>query len=224
MHQSPTRLLVIRHGETAWNRDTRIQGHTDIPLNDRGRQQAVLAARALTDEGICAVYSSDLSRAAETAQAIAHATDLPLTFSEGLRERHFGVLEGLTHDEIARQWPEASRRWRGRDPAFGPEGGETLQAFSDRVLAEAARLASSHRGETIVLVAHGGVLDCLYRAATGVGLEAPRTWQIANAAINRLMHSPQGFVMLNWADTRHLDAFNAGAAPLDEISESGRSA
>jgi 2,3-bisphosphoglycerate-dependent phosphoglycerate mutase len=200
-----TQLVLVRHGETAWNRETRIQGHTDIPLSDHGHWQARQVGRALRDEGLHAIYSSDLLRAAHTARAVADATGLPLVLDQSLRERHFGIFEGLTHDEIMSRHPEEGRRWRGRDPSYGPAGGETLHAFYDRVIEAARRLAASHPGQTIALVAHGGVLDCFYRAATHVGLESPRTWQITNASINRLFLTEQGFGLRGWADTRHLD-------------------
>lgn len=212
IHNDMTRLVLVRHGETAWNRETRIQGHTDIPLSEHGRWQAKQVGMALRDEGLHAIYSSDLLRAADTARAVAEVTGLPLRLDVGLRERHFGVFEGLTHDEIMSRYPDEGRRWRGRDPSYGPAGGETLERFNDRVIVAALGLVAQHPGQTIALVAHGGVLDCFYRAATRVGLEAPRTWQITNASINRLFLTEQGFGLVGWADTRHLDD-----AALDEL-------
>ena len=202
----PTRLLVIRHGETAWNAALRIQGHTDIPLNDTGLRQAAQMAQALADEGIAAIYSSDLQRAAATAAALALTAGVAVTHDTGLRERHFGVFEGATFREIEERWPDDARRWRQREPGFAPGGGEALQDFNARSVAAATRLAAGHPGQTIALVAHGGVLDCLYRAATRIALDAPRTWQLGNASINRLLHSPEGLVLVGWNDTHHLDA------------------
>jgi probable phosphoglycerate mutase len=206
MPDQVTRLLVIRHGETAWNRETRIQGHIDIPLNATGRWQARQVAQALQDEGLHAVYSSDLQRAQDTAQAIAQASGVALVVDVQLRERHFGSLEGLTQDEITQTRPDEARRWRERDPAYGPDGGETLQVFYDRCVSALTRLAQQHPGQTIAVVAHGGVLDCFYRAANRVALHAPRTWKVTNASINRLIYHPEGFAMLSWADNRHLEA------------------
>lgn len=200
----PTRLFVIRHGETDWNREQRIQGHTDIPLNATGHDQAERMARALAGDGLHAVYSSDLLRAAETAAPLARLAGLPLCKDAGLRERHFGDFEGATFVEIERRWPEAAQRWRRRDPDFGPGGGETLVAFSARCVEAATRLAAQHPGQVVALVAHGGVLDCLYRAALRIELDAPRTWQLGNASINRLLHSPQGLSLVGWNDTGHL--------------------
>ncbi|MBC7701838.1 histidine phosphatase family protein [Aquabacterium sp.] len=210
-----TRLLVIRHGETAWNLESRIQGHTDIPLNEHGRWQAERLALALSDEGLDAIYASDLQRARDTGQAVARATGLELQLDQGLRERNFGRLEGMTQNQVALQWPDEGRRWRERDPTYGPEAGETLQVFYQRCIDTAERLARSHPGQAVALVAHGGVLDCFYRAANHIPLQAPRTWTIGNVSINRLLYSPEGFSLLGWADTRHLD----GEAGLDETSD-----
>jgi probable phosphoglycerate mutase len=206
-----TRVLAIRHGETAWNLDTRIQGHTDIPLNATGVRQAAMLAAALAGEGLDAIYSSDLRRARDTADALARAVGLALTTDAGLRERGFGEFEGSTFEEIEQRWPEQSARWRRREPNFGPDGGETLETFYARCVGTATRLAASHPGQTIALVAHGGVLDCLYRAATRLALQAPRTWQIGNASVNRLLFSPEGFSLVGWNDSSHLDSGAAGA-------------
>jgi probable phosphoglycerate mutase len=202
----PTRIIAIRHGETAWNVDTRIQGQLDIPLNETGRWQSQRLARALAArEPIDIVYSSDLLRAWETARAVSDSTGAPLVSDVGLRERGFGVFQGKTFAEIATALPEDSLRWRKRDPFWAPDGGESLTAMRRRVVETLHTLASRHAGEQIVLVAHGGVLDLLYRAATGQDLQAPRTWQVGNAAINRLLWTPEGLALVGWSDTSHLD-------------------
>ena len=200
-----TRIIAVRHGETAWNVDTRIQGHLDIALNDTGHWQARQVARALADEPLAAVYTSDLQRAHATAQAIAQASGAPLVAEPGLRERSFGELEGRTFAEIEAELPEQARRWRQRDPHFAPTDGETLVQLRERIAATTHRLAAQHTEQLIVLVAHGGVLDMLYRLATGLDLQAPRTWLVTNASINRLLWTPQGLTLVGWADTQHLD-------------------
>lgn len=208
-----TRVLAVRHGETAWNVDTRLQGQIDISLNATGQEQARRLADSLADEGIDIIVSSDLVRARDTAQAVADRAGLPLLLDGGLRERHFGIFQGHTYSEVERRWPEDSARWRRRDPAFGAPGGETLQAFYDRCVGAATQLAAAHPGATLLLVTHGGVLDCLYRAATRMELGAPRTWELANTGINRLLYSPEGFTLVGWGDTQHLNDDNA----LDEL-------
>ena len=201
----PTRITAIRHGETAWNADTRIQGHLDIPLNSAGRRQAERLALALSDQPITAIYASDLARARETAQYVARALGKEVIEEKGLRERAFGEFEGRTFAEIEIQLPEQSLRWRKRDPEFAPAGGESLLALRKRVLNAAERLAAKHPGELIAMVGHGGVMDVLYRAATRLDIQAPRSWALGNAAINRLLWTPEGFTLVGWADTTHLD-------------------
>jgi probable phosphoglycerate mutase len=201
----PTRIIAIRHGETAWNVDTRVQGHIDIPLNETGRWQAAQLAQALAVESIDAIYSSDLQRALDTARAISAAGERPLHQHTGLRERCFGALEGKTWAEIETDWPTESQRWRQRDPHWAPEGGETLVQLRQRIAQTLDELAARHPGQQIALVAHGGVMDTLYRLATGQAIEAPRAWPLGNTAINRLLWTPDSFTLVGWADTRHLE-------------------
>jgi probable phosphoglycerate mutase len=199
-----TRIIAVRHGETDWNVDTRIQGHIDIPLNATGVWQAQQLARALASEPISAIYTSDLQRAHATAQAVAHATGAPLHSLQGLRERSFGELQGRTFAQIETELPEQALRWRKRDPHFAPLGGESLVALHERIAHTTSTIAQQHMGELVLLVAHGGVLDAMYRLATGQAIQAPRTWQLNNTAINRLLWTPQGLTLVGWADTQHL--------------------
>lgn len=201
-----TRIIAIRHGETAWNVDTRIQGQLDIALNAAGRWQASRMAEALKDEPITAIYASGLTRAWETAAYLGRALELDVTREDALRERGFGEFEGKTFAEIAEQLPDQSLLWRTRDPHFAPTGGESLSALRDRVVNAVHHLAAKHPGELIALVAHGGVMDVLYRAATRLEIQAPRTWTLSNAAINRLLWTPEGLSLVGWADTQHLDS------------------
>ena len=210
-----TRLIAVRHGETAWNVDTRVQGQLDIGLNEVGRRQSVRLAQALVDEQLEALYASDLGRARDTALAVASLTGLPLQLDPRLRERAFGRFEGMTYAEIEQRFPDESRRWRQRDPDFAPEGGgEALAAFQARAVAAGAAIACRHRGRHVAVITHGGVLDALYRAAARVALDAPRTWHLGNAGINRLLHGEAGFTLVGWGDTGHLQgtSLEEGAA------------
>lgn len=219
-----TRIIAIRHGETDWNASTRIQGHTDIPLNAKGRQQAKHMAAALAAQGdIDAVYSSDLQRAWQTAQALHQALNLassqggapqsiPLQGEPGLRERCFGSMEGLSFGEIEAQSPDLARQWKQRDPDYAPPQGETLRQFQARIVQTVGQLAARHCGGQIALVAHGGVLDILYRHANGLTLQAARSWTIENASINRFLWSPQALILVGWADNAHLE----GTQAMDE--------
>lgn len=210
MPDSATRVIAIRHGETAWNAQLRLQGQIDIELNDTGRRQALRLAHALADTGIAALYASDLLRATQTAQPIAARCGVALDTDAGLRERNFGIFEGQRWVDLEGRWPEQARRWRERNGEFAPDGGETLTDFYARCVDSATRLAARHPGQTIALVAHGGVLDCLYRAALRLELAAPRTWQMDNASINRLLYVGQGFSVVGWNDSTHLGMARGG--------------
>lgn len=203
--REPTRLFVLRHGRTAWNAEMRIQGHVDEPLDDTGRWQAERLAQALAGEDLSAIYSSDLQRAWATARPLAAVSGAPLLTDRRLRERAFGRFEGQTYADIERQWPDEAERWRRREPDFGPGGGEPLTAFYTRCVDTVIELAAGHPGQAIAVVAHGGVLDCLYRAAVGVELSAPRSWQIGNATINRLLFNGERLQLVGWSDTGHLE-------------------
>ena len=199
-----TRVFALRHGQTAWNAEQRLQGHLDIPLDAAGLRQAERLAQALAGEDLAAIYSSDLQRAHATALALSRSSGIPVLTDPALRERSFGWLEGLTYAEVESRHPRDALHWRQRDPAFRPGDGESLLAFHARCVAAVARLAAAHPGQTIAVVAHGGVLDCLYRAAAGLALDAPRSWQLRNATVNRLLFNGEGFVVVGWDDDRHL--------------------
>ena len=201
-----TRIIAIRHGETAWNVDTRIQGQLDIPLNEKGHWQAQRLARALaTSEQVAALYCSDLLRAWDTARSICDATGLLAVAEPGLRERGFGRFEGKTFAELESSWPQETARWRARDPEWAPPGGESLLVLRERVVQATNTLAAQHVNQQIVLVTHGGVLDALYRYASGLDIRAPRTWTLGNASINRLLWTPQGLRVVGWSDDAHLE-------------------
>jgi len=213
--ESPTRITAVRHGETAWNAITRLQGQLDIDLNDLGRWQAERAGAALADSALQVIYSSDLCRAHHTAQAIARHSGIALPAIRthpGLRERCFGRFEGLTYAQVGDLHPEEALRWKQRDPAWAPPGGESQTQVFERVHAALSAIAAAHRGEHIAIVTHGGVLDVFYRLATGQGISAARTWDLGNCAINRLLWTPQALTLVGWADTGHLDE-----GPRDEF-------
>ena len=192
-----------------------MQGQLDTALDATGRWQAEQLAVALHDEPIDAIVSSDLARAMSTALPLARRRGLAVRRDPALRERSFGVFQGFTYEHIAKHWPEGAARWRSRDPAYGADGGETLTQFYQRVTAAAHRLAQEHAGRSVVWVTHGGVLDCLHRAAMRVALDAPRSWTLDNASINRLLHSDQGLMLVGWGDVRHLDAWAPSPRPSE---------
>jgi 2,3-bisphosphoglycerate-dependent phosphoglycerate mutase len=198
-----TRIIAIRHGETDWNAATRIQGHTDIALNANGVEQARQLGAALANEDIDAVYASDLSRAADTAQAIATHHKLTVHTHTGLRERHFGYFEGLTWAAIEAKHPKDALAWRSRDTHFAPAGGESLEALKARVVNTLNELAGKHMGQHIVIAAHGGILDQLYRLANNLDLQTKRDWHLGNAAVNRLLWTPGSLSLVIWGDASH---------------------
>lgn len=200
-----TRIIAIRHGETDWNVQTRIQGHMDIDLNEKGRWQASRLASSLAHEDLSQVYCSDLSRAKVTAQSFALSLDIPVQEDRELRERHFGIFEGLTWRELEETHPDEARQWKSRDPHWVPPQGESLEMLRLRVVTSIHRLAAKHLGEQIAIVTHGGVLDILYRVATHQFDQSPRTWSLGNTFINRLLWSNEGLHLVGWGDNAHLE-------------------
>ena len=153
MHDPHTLILAMRHGETAWNVEGRIQGHLDVPLNELGQWQAERLAQALRQESLDVVYASDLRRAMQTAEAVVKLGGQPLLTDIGLRERDFGVFQGQTFGDVEMQFPEQAERWRLRDPDYAPGGGESLTVFFSRCTQAITRLALAHPGQTIGVVA-----------------------------------------------------------------------
>lgn len=207
-----TRLCIVRHGETAWNAEHRVQGQLDVALNDTGRAQAQAVAQALADDRFAAIYSSDLSRARQTAEPVARLLSMRMLVEPGLRERHYGIFERLTYAEVKVRYPEDYARFERRDPEYDFQTGEALRAFSERAVRCVRALAGRHPGESILLVTHGGVLDKLYRFITGLPLSAPRDFAIPNCAINRIEAS-SSWKILSWADVSHLES------ALDDLPE-----
>ena len=165
-----TTILLARHGETDWNRNLRVQGHSDTPLNENGRRQARALAESLTGEPIDAIYASDLARAHETASIVATSRELEVRLDLGLRERNFGSWEGLTRAEI--------------DERFGTGGthdGETNDEVRRRVVGAVDRIVAGHPDQTVLVVSHGGALNSLWHHASGARLER---WP--NCAVYRL--------------------------------------
>jgi len=200
-----TRLCIVRHGETDWNAEKRIQGHIDIPLNETGRAQAMATAFGVAHHGFAALYASDLGRAWQTAQAAAERLGLDIRPAPGLRERHYGIFQGLTAEEGARKYPAAHACYAARDPDYDFETGESLRGFADRVVAGVEWLVRHHAGQTVLAVSHGGVLDIIYRKATGRTLEAPRDFKIPNCALNWFTIDVHGWHLQAWADRHHLE-------------------
>lgn len=209
-------ILLIRHGETDWNAERRLQGHLDIGLNAQGMRQAKALARALQAETLDAIFASDLQRALHTAQAVAAPRNMPIQIDPGLRERCFGGFEGLRYADIPAHFPQAYAAWQAREPdARFPPGqhvAETLREFSTRAIETVRRIARcGHR--KIAIVSHGGVLDSIYREASGIGFAHVRDFDVLNASINRIVWDGEAMLIRQWGDVAHLSN-----TALDEIN------
>jgi probable phosphoglycerate mutase len=201
-----TDILLVRHGETLWNQQGRMQGQQDSPLTELGVRQARLLARRLKDVPFVALYSSDLGRAHRTAVSIADETGHEIVSDVRLRERNFGIFEGLTNAEIKQRYPDHHAIFSRRDPHFVMPGGESAVAFRDRCLACLAEIAARHAGEAAVVVAHGLVLDAVYRAAHGMQIEQPRGFPLLNCSINTFRYADGTWSALAMCDVTHLEA------------------
>jgi probable phosphoglycerate mutase len=199
-------LILIRHGETVWNRERRMQGQSDSPLSDTGVRQARLLAQRMKDIAFNALYSSDSGRAHHTARSVAEATGHELIVEPRLRERHFGVFEGLTASEIEARHPEAYARFKSRDPEYVVPGGESAASFRERALACLTEIAERHADELVVVVTHGLVCDVAYRAANEIDLMAARTFDLVNTGLNRFRYEGGAWHVEAWGDASHLDA------------------
>ena len=201
------RLLLIRHGETEWNREGRIQGYyADSPLTENGEAQARLLARRLARESLLAVHSSDAGRARQTAAPVAAALGHEIVYDAALRERNYGGFEGMTYAELEREHPDAYRKFRSRDPGYAPPGGESGAQFRDRIVAALERIARAAGGERAAVITHGGVLGVAYRHAVGAAPDSGRDYTLHNASINRIVYWGGRWSIEAWGDVAHLSA------------------
>jgi probable phosphoglycerate mutase len=202
-----TRLCLIRHGETAWNVEHRFQGHTDTELNAQGKLQAIQMAKALDQTNVLfdALYTSDLKRAADTADAIVKQFNMPAIVMGELRERHFGALQGLTVAQAPLLKPDLWQIHISRELDHDLQGGESISQFALRIEKALLTIQQKHIGQTILLVSHGGTLDMMYRIASGQALNTTRTVSIPNASLNWLIHDGDTWAVECWGDTRHLN-------------------
>jgi len=201
-----TQLILIRHGETLWNTERRMQGQLDSPLTERGVWQACRLGERLQAMPFAALYSSDLPRARLTAQRIADATGHTIINDARLRERHFGVFEGMTQTEMEKHDVEIYTRFMSRDPQYAVPGGESPAGFFARCRAVLEELAARHDGQTIAIVTHGLVLDAAYRAASGLALEVLRPVPLVNASLNWFACDDGRWSAGRWGDADHLGA------------------
>lgn len=198
------KLCLVRHGETAWNAEGRVQGQLDIPLSDTGHAQARALAQALAHEHFDVLYSSDLVRVQQTAAPLASLLRKSPVLDPRLRERHYGIFQGMTYTEAKERLPADYLRFKEKDPDYDFQTGESLGAFSARVMGFIQDLLRKENGKSVLVFTHGGVLEILYRHATSRGLSTPRDFAIPNAALNRLEHGAGAWKVACWADVAHL--------------------
>jgi len=201
-----TCITLIRHGETDWNAEGRLQGHLQVPLNRRGRAQAEALATCLQDTGFDAVYSNDLLRALQTAWTIVRPKGQAVRADERLREWDLGVLAGLGRAQAEQEQPHAARIRREHLVDEPIPGGESLRRRFERVTGAVAEIAVRHRGECVLVVSHGGPLGDCYRRAVGTGIEEPMRIDLRNATINRIRIDGDDWTVKSWARTEHLAA------------------
>ena len=205
-----TEFILIRHGETEWNRELRFQGQVDVPLNATGHEQARRLAGRLAQEHwpVDHLVCSDLIRTQQTAQpswqVLLPQVPLQELTDPQLREQSFGLVDGMRVEDIKAQHAKAWEQWLRFEPDTGMPGGETTRQFHSRVMEALRRIAGQHTGKTVLVVTHGGVLDMVWRTATGQGLAGPRQSEIPNAGLNRVRMQGDQLEILLWADIRHL--------------------
>lgn len=207
-------LWLVRHGETDWNRELRFQGHLDAPLNALGLQQAHRLGLHLAAREPLPLLASDLLRTRQTADPLAGQWRTPALPETLWREQSFGVIEGLTFQEVQERHPEIVQGWRSHDPDFAPAGGESRRQFHARVMQAVQRLVErcvDRDWQSSVVVSHGGVLDMIYRRATGQSLAGPRECPIPNAGLNHVRTDGVRFEIVQWAQTDHLQGLPPSA-------------
>lgn len=207
-----TRFCIVRHGETTWNAEKRIQGHIDVGLNAVGLAQAEAAANWLAGQEIAAIYSSDLQRARQTAQRIAAVFNLMINLRPEFRERRYGVFEGRTYDESRQSFPQEYGAFERREPDFVIPGGESLVQLNQRVCDGLRQVAADHPNQMVVVVTHGGVLDIINRLVRGTPLSMARDFLIPNASISLIRYHNENWHLESWGQTRHL-----ATVGLDEL-------
>ena len=199
-----TELLFVRHGETDWNRQQRFQGQIDVPLNGTGHAQAERLAQRLAGERYDAFFTSDLTRARETAAPLAAHWGVEPVAVTGLREQSFGVLEGLDVPTIKERHADLWERWLEHRADFALPRGESLRQFHTRVMTAVRELAADAPQRRLIVVTHGGVLDMLWRSANGLPLDGLRACDIPNTGLNRLRWVDGTLHIDSWADDQHL--------------------
>ncbi|MBN2064666.1 MAG: histidine phosphatase family protein, partial [Sedimentisphaerales bacterium] len=198
-----TKIYIVRHGETNWNIEGRMQGWLDIPLNEAGLKQTQAVALALVGRGIDRIYSSDLSRAADTAKEIGRVLDLPVDLEPGFRERHCGIGQGLTLAELAEKFPQVAHQFLQGGPDYAIPEGESIRQRHDRCKAALETVSARHPGQTILIVAHGGTLSSIFNFVLALAPDTPRHHSLFNGSINRVSVKNGHWQLDTWGEILH---------------------
>ncbi|MCK5250037.1 MAG: histidine phosphatase family protein [Spirochaetaceae bacterium] len=199
-----TTLVLIRHGETEWNRSGRYQGHADSPLTTRGLAQARAVAYALDGKRFDAFYSSDLGRAKRTASIIADKVGRRFLTDSRLREQHYGLMQGHDGKGARELDPGFFESLSGGDADYVPKGGESRRQRHERAIEALADIAGHHQGGMILVVTHGGIVDSLFRETLGIPHDSPRRYSLYNAAVNRFGFIDESWTLRLWGEVSHL--------------------
>jgi broad specificity phosphatase PhoE len=210
-----TTILLVRHGETAWNREKIFRGTYDIPLNDNGRAQAQLAAEALGGREIHATYTSPLSRASETAAIVLAQHSIEAITDERLTDFNYGDWNGKQDEDVAREWPEEHAAWCARPETVRAPGGDTLQEVFDKAFGAMEELAARHDGQTVALFAHRVVNKLLVLRALGLGLDRFPFIIQGNCCVNEFEKTEQGYLVQRLNDTSHMKSPNVDLLSVD---------
>ena len=202
--ESSTIMYAVRHGETVWNRAGKMQGWHDSPLTELGISQAKATAQGMEGRGVEQIYVSDLKRAIDTANIIAEVIQVDVKIDKRLRERNMGEMEGLTHRMYGELYPEKLEQYLKDDPSWAIPGGESLIDRCERCVSAANDICSRHKGQTILIVGHGGVLSSFIQHTVGLDLSQPRCYSLFNACISRFTIDNHKWVLDTWGDISHM--------------------
>ncbi|MBF0280598.1 MAG: histidine phosphatase family protein [SAR324 cluster bacterium] len=204
-----TTLIFVRHGETEWNVQGKWQGHLDSPLTEKGLKQTFAMGQRFRNIHCDQLYSSDLSRAYQTAKPISEVTGQHIITSPDLREKNLGIFEGLTNETMKLRYPEEYEQFHKFNPDFAVPGSESIQEFYDRSVATIRNLAEKHLHQTTVMVTHGGFLANLFRFIFNLPIEIPRRFAIPNTSLNTISYSAGFWRMESWGDVAHLEGLSS---------------
>jgi len=211
----PTDVLLIRHGETAWNRGKIFRGTHDVPLNDNGRAQGAALAEALRNRRIDAAFTSGLSRARETAEIVLAGRNVAAVIEDGLCDFDYGDWTGLADEEVARRWPEQHRLWTSNPEQATIPGGDMLQSVFDRAVSAMARIAADHDGSTVALFAHRVVNKLLVLGALGLELSRFNFILQDNCCLNEFRYIHGDYVIRTVNDISHIRRSGADLLAAD---------